>query len=83
MVIHTSYGCFFDDGPGKRADVLCERADDDGDGNKFNISFEDWDVIGQGTASLSTITVVVNQTEGDEYVTSSLVLSFINTCMRL
>ena len=54
----------------------------DGDGNKFNMSFEDWDVIGQGTASLSTIADVVKQEEGNEYVTSSLVLPFINTCMK-
>jgi hypothetical protein len=54
----------------------------DGDGNKFNMSFEDWDVIGQGTATLSTITAVVKQEEGDKYVTSSLVLPFINTCMK-
>ncbi len=54
----------------------------DGDGNKFNMSFEDWDVVGQGTASLSTIAAVVNQTKGDKYVTSSLVLSFINTCSK-
>ena len=54
----------------------------DGDGNKFNMSFEDWDVIGQGTASLSTIAAVVKQAEGDKYVTSSLVLPFINTCMK-
>jgi hypothetical protein len=54
----------------------------DGDGNKFNMSFEDWDVIGQGTASLSTIAAVVKQEEGDKYVTSSLVLPFINTCWK-
>jgi phenylpyruvate tautomerase PptA (4-oxalocrotonate tautomerase family) len=40
------------------------------------------DVIGQGTSSLTTITVVVNQVEGDNYVTSSLVLTFINTRMQ-
>ena len=50
----------------------------DGDGNKFNMSFEDWDIIGQDTTSLSTVTVVVKQEEGDKYVTSSLVLSFID-----
>jgi hypothetical protein len=37
---------------------------------------------GQGTASLTTITSVVKQTEGDKYVTRSLVLSFIHTCMK-
>jgi hypothetical protein len=37
---------------------------------------------GQGTASLTTITAVVKQTEGDKYVTSSLVLPFIHTCMK-
>ena len=35
-----------------------------------------------GTASLSTIAAVVKQAEGDKYVTSSLVLPFINTCMK-
>ena len=46
----------------------------DGDGNKFNMSFEDWDIIGQDTTSLSTVTVVVKQEEGDKYVTGSLVV---------
>ena len=54
----------------------------DGDGNKFNMSFEDWDIIGQVTASLSTVAAVVKQAEGNKYVTSSLVLSFINTCIK-
>ena len=36
----------------------------------------------KGTASLSTIAAVVKQAEGDKYVTSSPVLSFINTCMK-
>ena len=38
---------------------------------------QDWDIIGQGTASLTKITAVVKKAEGDKYVTSSLVLSFI------
>ena len=54
----------------------------DGDGNKFNMVFEDWDIIGQDTSSLSTVAAVVKQVEGDKYVTSSLVLSFINTCIK-
>ncbi len=54
----------------------------DGDGKNFKMGFEDWDIIGQGTASLTTITVVVKQDEGDKYVTSSLVLPFIHTCMK-
>ncbi len=48
----------------------------------FKMCFEDWDIIGQGTASLTTIASVVKQAEGDKYVTSSLVLSFIHTCMK-
>ena len=44
----------------------------------FKMRFEDWDIIGQGTASLSTVTSVVEQSEDDKYVTSSLVMSFIN-----
>jgi hypothetical protein len=40
---------------------------------------DDWDMIGQCTTSLRT---VVKQTEGDKYPTSSLVLSFMNSCMR-
>ncbi len=57
----------------------------DGDGSKFNMSFEDWynwDIIGQVTSSLSTVATAVKQTEGNKYVTSSLVLSFINTCIK-
>jgi hypothetical protein len=54
----------------------------DGDGKNFKMGFEDWDIIGQGTASLTTIADVVNQTEDDKYVTSSLVLSFIHTYMK-
>ncbi len=54
----------------------------DGDGKNFKMGFEDWDTIGQGAASLTTIAAVVNQAEGDKYVTSSLVLSFIHTCMK-
>ena len=46
------------------------------------MGFEDWDIIGQGTASLTTIAAVVKQAEGDQYVTSSLVLPFIHTCMK-
>jgi hypothetical protein len=37
---------------------------------------------GQGTASLTTITDVVEQTEGDKYVTNSLILLFIHTYMK-
>ena len=54
----------------------------DGDGKNFKMAFEDWDIIGQGTSSLTTITAVVKKAEGDKYVTSSLVLSFIHTCMK-
>ncbi len=43
---------------------------------------DDWDIIGQCTTSLMTVTVVVKQTEGDKYRTRSLVLSFMNSCMR-
>jgi hypothetical protein len=35
-----------------------------------------------GTASLSTVAAAVKQAEGDKYVTSSLVLSFINTRIK-
>ena len=34
------------------------------------------------TSSLITVAAVVKQTEGDKYPTSSLVLPFINSCMR-
>jgi hypothetical protein len=40
----------------------------DGDGKNFKMGFEDWDIIGQGTASLTTITAVVKKAEGDKYV---------------
>ena len=54
----------------------------DGDGKNFKMGFQDWDIIGQGTASLTTIAHFVKQAEGDKYVTCSLVLPFINTCMK-
>jgi hypothetical protein len=50
--------------------------------SKWELTLEDCDIIGQTTASLTTITAVVKQAEGDKYVTSSLVLPFINTCMK-
>jgi hypothetical protein len=42
-------------------------------GNHFKMGVDDWDIIGQCTTSLMTVTVVVKQTEGDKYPTSSLV----------
>jgi len=54
----------------------------DGTGKTFKMGFEVWDIIGQGTASLTTIAAVVTHYEGDKYVTSMLVLPFINTCMK-
>jgi hypothetical protein len=54
----------------------------DVEGNHFNMGVDDWDVIGQCTASLMIVTVVVKQAEGDKYPTSILVLSFMNSCMR-
>ncbi len=50
--------------------------------NDWKMGVDDWDIIGQCTASLMTATAVVKQTEGDEYPTISLVLSFMNSCMR-
>jgi hypothetical protein len=47
------------------------------------VSSKRWDIIGQGTVSLTTISVVVKHTEGDKYVTSSLVLSFMHTFMKI
>jgi hypothetical protein len=43
---------------------------------------DDCDIIGQCTTSLMTVAAVVKQEEGDKYSTSSLVLSFMNSCMR-
>ena len=37
----------------------------------------------KGTPSLSTIAADVKQAEGDKYVTSSLVLPFVHTCMKI
>jgi hypothetical protein len=54
----------------------------DVEGNHFKMVVDDWDIIGQCTTSLMTVTAVVKQTEGDKYPTSSLVLSFMNSCMR-
>ena len=49
----------------------------DGDGKNFRMGSEDWDIIGQGTASLTTITAVVKQAEGDKYVTQTRDVSFL------
>ena len=54
----------------------------DVEGNHFKMGVDDWDIIGQCTASLMTVAAVVKQTEGDKYPTNSLVLSFMNSCMR-
>jgi hypothetical protein len=54
----------------------------DVEGNHFKMGVDDWDIIGQCTASLMTVTTVVKQTEGDKYPTSNLFLSFMNSCMR-
>ncbi len=53
----------------------------DVEGNHFKMGVDDWDIIGQCTTSLMTVTAVVKQTEGDKYPTSSLVLSFMNSCL--
>ncbi len=50
--------------------------------NHFKMRVDDWDTIGQCTASLMTVAAVVKQTEGDKYPTSSLVLQFMKSCMR-
>jgi hypothetical protein len=50
--------------------------------NHFKMGVDDWDIIGQCTTSLMTVTAVVKQVEGDKYPTSILVLSFINSYMR-
>ncbi len=54
----------------------------DVEGNHFKMGVDDWDIIGQCTSSLMTVVAVVKQTEGDKYPTRSLVLSFMNSCMR-
>ena len=54
----------------------------DVEGNHIKIGVHDWDIIGQCTVSLMTVADVVKQEEGDKYPTSSLVLSFMNSCMR-
>ncbi len=48
----------------------------DVEGNHFKMGVDDWDIIGQCTTSLMTVTSVVKQTEGDKYPTNTLVLSF-------
>ena len=40
---------------------------------------DDWDTIGQCTASLMTVAAVVKQMEGDKYPTSRLVLPFMSS----
>jgi hypothetical protein len=54
----------------------------DVESNHFKMGVDDWDIIGQCTTSLMTVTTVVKQVEGDKYPTSSLVLSFMNSFMR-
>jgi hypothetical protein len=54
----------------------------DVEGNHFKMGVDDWDIIGQYTTSLMTVTTLVKQTESDKYPTSSLVLSFMNSYMR-
>lgn len=54
----------------------------DVEGNHFKMGVDDWDIIGQCTSSLMTVAAVVKQTEGDKYPTNSLLLSFMNSCMR-
>ncbi len=39
----------------------------DVEGNHFKMRVDDWDIIGQCTTSLMTVTTVVKQTEGDKY----------------
>jgi hypothetical protein len=58
--------------------IICQDVED----NHFKMGVDDWDIIGQCTASLMTVTAVVKQAEGDKYPTSSLVLPFMNSCMR-
>ncbi len=50
--------------------------------NHFKMGVDDWYIIGQCTSSLMTVTTVVKQTEGDKYPSSSLVLPFMNSCIR-
>ena len=75
VVIRTWYGGIFDETAGKSTDVLCQRRDEGWwrKGKNFKMGFEDWDIIGQGTASLSTITTVVKKAEGDKYVTNLVI----------
>ncbi len=54
----------------------------DVEGNHLKMGVNDWDIIGQCTTSLMTVADVVKQTEGDKYPITSLVLSFMNSCMR-
>jgi hypothetical protein len=54
----------------------------DFEGNHFKMGVDDWDIIGQCTSSSMTVGDVVKQEEGDKHPTSSLVLSFMNSCMR-
>jgi hypothetical protein len=48
----------------------------------FKMGVDDWDIIAPCTSLLMTVVVVVKQTEGDEYPTISLVLSFMNSYMK-
>jgi hypothetical protein len=54
----------------------------DSDGKDLKMGYEDWEIIGEATASLTTIAGIVKQAEGDKYVTASLVLPFVNSCLE-
>ena len=44
----------YEDAAGSSGDGTASRMRD-GDGKNFKMGFEDWDIIGQGTSSLTTI----------------------------
>ena len=45
----------------ERVQMYCVKEEmRDGDGMNFKMGFEDWEIIRQGTSSLTTITDVVN-----------------------
>jgi len=54
----------------------------DVEGKHFKMGVDVLDIIGQCSSSLMTVATVVEQAEGDKYPTSSLILPFMNSCMR-
>jgi hypothetical protein len=52
------------------------------DGKDLKMDVEDWEILGESTASLNIIAAIVKQAEGDEYTTAGVALPFLCACMN-